>query len=558
MSVDLVHAARDWAAADPDPVTRAATAAMIDRGDPVELAEHFGATLEFGTAGLRAPLGPGPARMNRLVVRRVAAALSAHLLDRVDRVPRLVVGHDARHGSAAFADEVVAVCAAAGLEVERFDQEVPTPLLATAVTERAADAGVMVTASHNPATDNGLKVYDADGAQLAPPHDADIAARMRLLPLGPAIAPGNAGRVRSLGGPRADGPVVQAYMRRATSGAPATLGAPMRIARTSLHGVGGELCARALAAIGGLEVVVVRDQEAPDPDFPTAPRPNPEDSATLAELLATAAAVDADAAIALDPDADRLAVALPDRSGTSWRALTGDQIGALLASYLLESTEGSDRLIASTVVSSRLVPAMCRRAGIHHVETLTGFKWLCRPGLSRPDLHQLLLYEEALGYAVGPSARDKDGISAAVVLVAALDAWRTEGLTPWDVLDELARRHGLHVQRNGSVRPSAPGTAAVAALVGASRRLVDRPPSTVAGRGVERTDRPAPDVARWYLEDGTRVVLRPSGTEPKVKYYLEAIRPADTADDPEQAHREVAAELDQLGSALADLLAAPA
>jgi phosphomannomutase len=461
-----------------------------------------------------------------------------------------------------FALDLAATLEQAGVLVESFDQEVPTPLLAHAVLARGAHAGVMVTASHNPASDNGLKVYDHDGAQLIPPHDADIARRMAALPLEPVTAPdptasaASAGPaadqvlevpttgVRMMRGPRSGGPVVRSYLERAASIGPRRVAAPLTVARTSLHGVGGELCARALSAIDGLTVVVVDEQETPDPDFPTVADPNPEHAATLSAVIELAERSGADLAIALDPDADRLAVALPGRSSEEpWQALRGDQVGALLAAHLLSTTTGTDRLFTTTVVSSRLVPAMCRAAGVHHVETLTGFKWLCRPGIEHPEWRQLLAYEEALGYAVGPGARDKDGITAAVATIDAVSRWAAAGRTSWDVLDDLAARHGLHVQRNGSVRPDRPGSGPTAALVRAARRLVAQPPSTVAGRRIEHTDRPAPDVARWYLDDDTRIVVRPSGTEPKVKYYLETIRSAEGGADADQTLAMVEAEL---------------
>jgi phosphomannomutase len=234
--------------------------------------------------------------------------------------------------------------------------------------------------------------------------------------------------------------------------------------------------------------------------------------------------LDADVALALDPDADRLAIALPD-ADRSWRVLSGDELGALLAAHLLSVTHGPDRLIASTVVSSRLVPAMCRAAGIHHVETLTGFKWLCRPGLSHPQWHQLLLYEEALGYAVGPDVRDKDGITAALVALDGIARWRSEGRSAWEVLDGLARRHGAHVTRNGSIRRASPGDEDDGSRDAMVARLRARQAAGLGGAVVVEADRPAPDVVRWHLAEGTRVLVRPSGTEPKVKYYVEAIEP---------------------------------
>lgn len=530
---ELIRRAVRWRAADPDPTTRAAIDDVVERSDPTELQDLFGHALEFGTAGLRGPLGPGPNRMNRLVVRRLATALADHLHGAVGagRRPRVVIGRDARHGSAAFGEDLIEVLSGAGVDVEHFDEPVPTPLVAFAVRSRRADGGIVVTASHNPAADNGLKVYGGDGAQIVPPTDEQIARRLRALPLGPATGPtANPGAVAALAGPSSaartrtvGADVVSEYLTRAASLVPDRVASPLRVAHTSLHGVGDVLLARALMLLEGVEAHAVTDQQRPDPDFPGLAGPNPEELGSLDAVLELARGIDADVALALDPDADRLAVALPD-ADRRWRPLRGDELGALLAARLLATTQGADRLIATTLVSSRLVPAMCHDAGVHHAETLTGFKWLCRPGIAHPEWHQLLLYEEALGYAVGPDARDKDGITAALATLEAVASWRHAGRTAWDVLDDLARRHGAHVTHNGFVRTTSTGR--TVSLEEALARL-GRPSATLGGVAVVRTDRPAPDVVRWWLADDTRVVVRPSGTEPKVKYYVEAVEPVE-------------------------------
>jgi phosphomannomutase len=533
--------ARRWKDADPDASTRRTIDEVLARDDPDELDELFGHSLRFGTAGLRAPLGPGPARMNRLVVRRAATAVARHLHDQVhDRAPLVVVGHDARHGSARFGADLVEVLRHAGVEVACFDEEVPTPLLAAAVTLCGADAGLMVTASHNPAADNGLKLYGADGAQIVSPTDQRIAEILDALPLVPIDveqAPGAGaavGAIGHLGGPNAGGEVLERYLDRAigllshrSDDARARLAAPLRLVHTSLHGVGDAVLGAALARVEGVVATAVADQQHPDPDFPTVASPNPEDPAALTRLIDEAARAEADLALALDPDADRLALVLPaaDRHG-AWQQLTGDQVGALLAVHLLGHSDGPDRLITSTVVSSRLVPAMCAAAGVRHVETLTGFKWLCRPALEHPELRQLMAYEEALGYAVGADARDKDGITAALVVLDAIATWRHEGRSAWDVLDDLARRHGAHVTRNGSIRSAGEDVANALRRHGPA-------PQHLGGQRIVRADRPDDDVWRWWLEDATRVVVRPSGTEPKVKYYLEAVEAV--RDDPAEA-----------------------
>jgi phosphomannomutase len=315
--------------------------------------------------------------------------------------------------------------------------------------------------------------------------------------------------------------------------------------------VGGTLVERVLVAGGHGPLHQVAAQRDPDPDFPTVAFPNPEEPGALDRLLELAERVGALAALANDPDADRLAVALPHAT-RSWEVLTGDQLGALLCHHLLDLSQGTpDRLVTSTVVSSRLVARICEHAGVHHAETLTGFKWLCRPAMANPAWTQVLAYEEALGYAVGPAARDKDGITAALVAADLVARLHAAGRTPWDVLDDLGRAHGEHVTANGSHRLDGPGAAErVAALVD---RLASRPPTGFGGRPVVGADRPAPDVFRWWLDDDTRVVLRPSGTEPKVKHYCEAVEAVGpTPDSPGAARRRAAA---RLAGAVADVAA---
>ena len=542
-------------AVDPDPMTRAALAALIGSGDAELLADHVGRRLSFGTAGLRGELGPGPNRMNRLVVRQAAAGVARVLVATVADAGRrgVVVGHDARHGSLDFAADVTDVMASNGLDVHAFAGPVPTPLVAFALQHLGAAAAVVITASHNPASDNGMKVYWDDGAQIVAPLDTRIAAAIDDVAVAMERAgtqeaadavlhqAGPRGTVRSAG-PASQGPVADAYVAdalRLTAGPPVH---PVPVALTSLHGVGADLAGRVLREAGHGPVHMVTAQRHPDPDFPTVGFPNPEEPGTLDLLLALARETGARVALANDPDADRLAVAVPDRDGR-WCPLTGDEVGALLAHHLLAlhlvdrhrrdhhlradgpQDRGATFLVATTVVSSRLVARMVEAAGGHFEETLTGFKWLCRPALAHPDWIQVLLYEEALGYAIGPTARDKDGITAALVvadLVADLDA---TGRTVWDVLDDLARIHGAHVTRNGSVGVAGPGWEAH--LAGLIDGVMADPPSHLGGGAVVRSDRPAPDVLRLWTADDTRVTVRPSGTEPKLKYYCEAVEPVE-------------------------------
>jgi phosphomannomutase len=472
--------------------------------------------------------------MNAVVVARAATGFGEHLVASCDDAPRVVLAHDARHRSAAFARVAARRLTALGVRVEQFDAPVPTPLAAFALRDRGADGALVVTASHNPATDNGLKVYGADGAQIISPTDREIAERIRRVPLdvdlrvGVEATTSDAGPAPVvLGGASSERSPVPEYLRAATGVTAGRRWSPLRVAVTALHGVGADLLDRAVGAMEGIEVHHVAGQRHPDPDFPTVADPNPEHPATLAALLELADAVDADVALALDPDADRLAVALPDAEG-GWRPLSGDQTGAVLAADLLaHSTSGPTdrpRLVATTIVSSRLVPAMCAAAGVHHVETLTGFKWLCRPGLAHPQWHQLLLYEEALGYVVGPHARDKDGITAALAMLVAVGTQRLAGRSPWHVLDDLATAHGAHVQRNGSVRRRS-DAAHVDVLLGQLTAT-----TALGGLAVRGVDRPAHDIVRMELEDRTRVIVRPSGTEPKVKHYVEAIEPVEPVD----------------------------
>ncbi|MCO5317042.1 MAG: phospho-sugar mutase [Microthrixaceae bacterium] len=556
---DLLTRARRWRDADPDPATRAEVDALLAAGTPDarrQLAELFGTRLRFGTAGIRGRLGPGPGRMNQLLCQQVAAGIASVCLEEVADAARrgIVVAHDARHGSSRFASGIESTLISAGLDVHRIDGPAPTPLGAFAVRHLGAAAGIVVTASHNPPYDNGIKVYWSDGAQIAPPLDTRIAeAVTRTIPGETDHPPvGRSGALHELGRVEPPNPLVQAYLRElAAIAATAATDTPV-IAHTSLHGVGGDLLELTLEHFGYDRVSAVTAQREPDPDFPTVAFPNPEEPGAMDELLELAASIGADLALANDPDADRLAAAVP-RPGGGWRVLTGDELGALLAVHLLEATEHIDnRLVATTVVSSRLLAAIAGSRGVHFEETLTGFKWLCRPALEHPEYHQVLIYEEALGYAIGPGARDKDGIAAALATADMVRGLGEAGRTVLDVLDDLARHHGAHVTRNGSVRlpedPRAPGPAAIAS------GLRSDPPRRLGGLAVTSVEYPAEDVARLWMEDGTRVVLRPSGTEPKFKYYCEAIEAVDPREPVDTARARAVARLEGITSELQTLL----
>ena len=515
--------AEAWRDDDPDPGTAAEVEALLAADDEAGLRARFDHPLTFGTAGLRGAVGAGPGRMNRAVVRRTAAAL-ARWLDRRAVAGPVVIGWDARNGSADFADDTARILAGAGRPVVLARAPIPTPLLAFSVLDLEAAAGVMVTASHNPATDNGYKVYADHGAQIAPPMDDEIAVEIA------AVGSVSALPLADRGDPAIGTLPDEVWTRYLTAvAATRTTDAPigLRVAYTPMHGVGGGLLAQAFDAAGLRRPDVVAAQADPDPAFPTVAFPNPEEPGAMDLVLALASDTDADLALANDPDADRLAVAVP--SGDGWRTLTGDEVGALLADHLLRHGSGPDRLVATTVVSSSLLSRIAADHGVAFVETLTGFKWLAHAARERPDLRPVFAYEEALGYCIGDSVRDKDGIAAAVVVVDAVAAMRAEGTTVAEHLDELARLHGLHLTAQWSNRFEGPaGVATMAARVDGLRTA---PPATIGGIPIDTVDdlllgeRLPPTDAVVLRGDGLRVTVRPSGTEPKLKAYLEVLEP---------------------------------
>jgi len=482
--------ARAWHDADPDPDTRAEVEQLLAAGDEAGLADRFGSRLQFGTAGLRGPLGAGPNRMNRVLVRRAASGLASYL----GAGSRVVVGCDARHKSAEFAEDSAAVLAGAGLDVVRLGRPLPTPVLAFAVRHLGCTAGVMVTASHNPAADNGYKVYLGDGAQIVPPADRDISAAIDAVGATTAIPLSGTYRV-------AGEEVVDAYLD--AIGTVVGVGPrDLRIVYTPVHGVGGGLAVEALRRAGFNDVFVVAAQAEPDPDFPTAPFPNPEEPGVLDLALAEAAARGADIVLANDPDADRLAVAV------GGRRLTGDEVGCLLAGHLLDRPAERDRLVVTTIVSSTLLGRIAADAGAHYERTLTGFKWVVRPAFAHPEWDFVLGYEEALGYSVGGVVRDKDGISAAVVVAEMAAAAKAAGRSLRDLLTDLDRRYGRYRTAQRSFRVPPAEQQAAMARVRARPGAVDL--------------RPDADVV--IVEgDAGRVVFRPSGTEPKLKLYAEVV-----------------------------------
>lgn len=501
----------EWIAHDPDPVT----AAELTRCDPAELAARFARPLTFGTAGLRGPVRGGPDAMNLAVVLRVTWAVAKVLRERGLAGSTIIVGRDARHGSAAFAVAAAEVLAAAGFSVTAFPDPVPTPMVAFAVRHTGAAAGIQITASHNPPIDNGYKVFLDGGMQIVSPTDREIETAMAAAPFADEIA---RERVEP-----ADTGLVERYIERAARVRRSS--GPVRVALTPLHGVGGAVALDTLRRAGFDDVHTVASQFAPDPDFPTVRFPNPEEPGATDGLLALAADVDAEIAIALDPDGDRCAVGIPTPAG--WRMLSGDETGWLLGDYILSQADAPETsVVASTVVSSRMLAAIAAHYGARHVETLTGFKWLARADADLPGCTLIYAYEEAIGHCVDPAAvRDKDGISAAVLACDLVVRLKREGRSVLDALDDLARRHGVHVV--GAVSRPVSDADEAAALM---RRLRVQPPSQLTGFAAATTDlQPRTDALVFSGGDAdtsARVVVRPSGTEPKVKCYLE-VRCAD-------------------------------
>ncbi len=517
---DIRVVATAWRDAEPDDDIRAEIDALV-AGSAAVLRERFTGGLTFGTAGLRAPIGAGPRRMNRLVVRRAAAGLVDRLLAGSDGVAGrgLVVGWDARPKSREFAVDTARVAAARGMKVFLMPHEVPTPVLAWNITRLGCAAGVMVTASHNPPSDNGYKVYLGSGAQIVPPIDAEIAAAIDALDATQIVLSAvDDPRIVRLGESVVDDYV--SFVPSVALIAPERLaGVGVTVAYTALHGVGGDIVRRVLESHDGTRLVVVDTQQEPDGAFPTVPFPNPEEPGAMDEVIALARRSGADVALANDPDADRLGVAIPTSDG-SWRRLSGDEIGWLLADHVLAHTSGDDRLVVSTLVSSSLVGRMARDAGVHFEESYTGFKWIADVARRFPGERLVFAYEQALGYLVGGDPLDKDGVGAAVAMVEIARLAISEGFTIEGRLEAISRKFGAYRTAELSV-PMSPDEGA--RVVEAFR---SSPPVEIAGRSVASIENhPEASLVRVYLSgsNSVRVQIRPSGTEPKVKLYGEAI-----------------------------------
>jgi phosphomannomutase len=550
----IIATATAWRDQDPDDETRdeldrlIARAASDDSDAAVDLADRFAGRLQFGTAGLRGALGSGSNRMNRVLVAQAAAGFAAVLLGR-ESEPSIVIGYDGRKNSDVFARDTAEIMAAAGVAATILPRALPTPVLAFAVRHLEVSAGVMVTASHNPAQDNGYKVYlggvDA-GSQIVSPVDGEIAAEIEEAAQSPVTRLPRSDDYREAGDD-----LVMEYVRRtaAVAGTAAT-GRQPRVVYTAMHGVGWEVARRVFATAGFTEPIPVSEQSAPDAAFPTVAFPNPEEPGAMDLSFATADRVEADLVIANDPDADRLAVAIPVDGG--WRRLSGNEVGSLLGWRAAERARRDDRdgTLAASIVSSPALREIARVHGLDYVDTLTGFKWVSRVG------GLLYGYEEALGYLVDPDVvRDKDGISAAVDLLALATELHTAGSSLAEHLVAFDERFGAYASSQISIRVD--DLATITALTDGLRQ---RPPATIGSHRVDRVDDfrdgfgafPAGDILRYWLTDGSRVIVRPSGTEPKLKVYIDA-----SSTDGDAVARRAAAEaaVADLDAGMRDLLA---
>ncbi len=568
MSDELVEKARTWAAQDPDPETRAELEAIIERGDMDELSERMHAPLEFGTAGLRGIVGAGINRMNRAVIRRTTRGLADYLLTLPDaRSLPVVVGYDGRTTSRQFAEDTVGVLAAAGLTVRFFDQPVPTPVVAYAARQLAAIAAIVITASHNPPEYNGYKVYAQNAAQIIPPEDGQIAERIEAVraakdvPLLEGAMQGRSDKVE-----RVPDSLFDRYLMELDAIRPKGPGDPdFGIVYTPMHGVGWRFARQALSRAGYARVSVVPEQAQPDGLFPTVKFPNPEEPGALDLARALADKEKAELVIANDPDADRLAICVPTVTGR-WVQLTGNQVGLLLADFVLEHVPARPTpLVISSIVSSPMLGAIARARNAAFEQTLTGFKWIWNAAMdleAAGGVRFVFGYEEALGYSVGHIVRDKDGISAAVLFADLVARCRAEGMSVLERLEALYRKHGLWISLQKSiVRPGAEGQVEIAQ---AMQELGQEIPGELGGstvtssvdyrKGGEQRPRWLPDTSliALGLEGGSRVLVRPSGTEPKLKIYVD-LRVELEKDEVVMEREESAG---QQASAIADAVAA--
>ena len=517
LSEELRSEVLSWIEEDPDPKTKALLEKWLKTGEVAEIKACFQGFLEFGTAGIRGPLGPGPSRMNRAVVSKTAYGIASFM--RMNSLKSIVIGRDARYGSEDFTRDTAEIMQGAGFEVFVLPRPLPTPVLAYAVRNLKCDVGIMVTASHNPPQDNGYKVYLGgtvcgvryEGSQIISPADSEISADIAAVPALNTL-------VRSQGWTILDESHIDAYVS-ATSRL-ATKPGTLTIVYTAMHGVGTETLEKVFKAAGFPAPILVSEQAQPDPDFPTVKFPNPEEPGAIDLSLVKAREVSADLVIANDPDADRCAAAIKDRDG-QWRMLRGDEVGALLGEYMARKAPNKEVMLANSIVSSSILSKIAQHYGLPFKETLTGFKWLAKI----PNLW--FGYEEALGYAVdSKSVNDKDGISAALVLAQLATDLKAEGKTLVDLLDEIWERHGYHGTKQISVR-----TTNVAQIDAILSKFRDATPTTIGRFSLTAFDDlekpqdglPPTNGVRIRLMDNIRIIVRPSGTEPKIKCYIEVI-----------------------------------
>ncbi|MFS1973625.1 phospho-sugar mutase [Vibrio splendidus] len=538
--------AMNWLARDPDPRTREELQHLIDEGMHDELEDRFTQRLEFGTAGLRGKVGCGPNRMNRLVIQETATGLGHYLIEHVANASMrgVVVGYDGRLDSKQFAIDTASVLTALGIKVYLTSDVAATPIVAFGIEHFNAAAAVVVTASHNPPEYNGFKVYWENGAQIIPPHDAGIAAEIDIASTKPIP-------LMSLSDAETQGKLVwltegyyQTY-RAAINQSPyvskETESANTTITYTAMHGVGAKMAEDLLHDAGFHKVFSVAEQREPDGNFPTVNFPNPEEKGAMDLVVNLAKSVDADIACANDPDADRFAVAVrtDDKAKTddaSYKMLTGDQVGVLFAHYLLSKPHTKNQLVGNSIVSSTLLEKVAQSHGATYFQTLTGFKWLANIGMQLEDEQNefLFAYEEALGYTIGTQVRDKDGLSAIVVFAQLVEELKSQGRTVWDLLAQISFEHGVHTnaQRSIALDPDSPSigsklrAAQPKAINGVAISVIEDLQSSlrfVIGGNTEAINLPSSDVLIYHLEDGTRIIVRPSGTEPKVKVYYETV-----------------------------------
>ncbi len=537
MDQSLVGEVQAWITDDPDPSTASQLQQWLDTNNEAELRASFNGFLQFGTAGLRGPIRPGPSGMNRAVVGRTAAGIVAYMKER--NLTSVIIGRDARHGSEDYTFETAEIMSGAGMKVFVLPRPLPTPVLAFATNELGCDVGIMVTASHNPPQDNGYKVYlggtvdgiEYRGSQIVSPTDVSIAHKIAGIT---SLKQQPRGKEWTVLGEE----IIEKYIDRTAS--LATKPGSLRIVYTAMHGVGTETLQRVFQKAGFASPILVEAQAAPDPDFPTVAFPNPEEPGAIDLALETARSFDADLVIANDPDADRCAAAVKDPV-TGWRMLRGDELGAILGESIARKT--STGIFANSIVSSSILKKIAEHYQLDFKETLTGFKWLAKiKGLT-------FGYEEALGYAVdAKTVNDKDGISAAITLAQIATDLAADGKTLLDLLDEIWARHGFHATEQISIRLS--DLSKVGVILGGIR---NNPPLNIAGRVVTSIDDlaaptdglPPTDGLRIWLDGGVRIIIRPSGTEAKMKCYIEVI---------EKDSKTAQVVLDQLRPPLKELL----